>query len=129
MNSVPPPPSDHRLRKRRRSRRLRKKLRIGEFRELGFEIALRLVPDLAAEEDDAFWQNFIVECIEARGLTYGGASTGTVARAGRGSVSAEDRKAVQAWLAARPELACVEVGPLDDVWYPAHAAPMEASWE
>ena len=36
----------------------------------------------------------------------------------RGSVSEEQRAAVEAWLKARPELTSVEVSPLLDVWYP-----------
>jgi uncharacterized protein len=110
---------------KRRSRRLRKKLRTGEFRELGFELALQLDRDLAASADDAFWDAFIVECIEGLGLSYGGSTTGYITRAGRGSASAEDREAVRTWLAHRTELAGFELGPLDDVWYPANAAPME----
>lgn len=110
---------------KRRSRRLRKKLHTGEFRELGFELALHLDKDLAASADDAFWDAFIVECIEGRGLSYGGSTTGYITRAGRGSASAEDREAVRAWLAQRTELAGFALGPLDDVWYPVNAAPME----
>lgn len=112
----------------RRSRRLRKKLRVGEFRELGFELALQFAGDLTTAADDAFWHAFIVDCIERRGLVYGGATTGTVARAGRGSASPEDREAVRAWLAARAEVLRFELGPLDDVWYPAHTVPMEGTW-
>lgn len=111
----------------RRSRRLRKKLHIGEFRELGFELALHLVPNLSAAADDAFWHAFIVECIEARGLSYGGASTGMVVRAGRGSVSVEDREVVRAWLAARSELLSSELGALEDVWYPATTSTKEVA--
>lgn len=107
---------------------MRKKLRVGEFRELGFELALQLAGDLAAAADDAFWHAFIVDCIERCGLVYGGSTTGTVARAGRGSVSREDREAVRAWIAARPEVLRFQLGPLDDVWYPARAAPMEGAW-
>jgi uncharacterized protein YggL (DUF469 family) len=110
---------------KRRSRRLRKKLHTGEFRELGFELALHLDRDLDASADDAFWDAFIVECIEGRGLSYGGSTTGYITRAGHGSASAEDREAVRAWLAQRTELAGFELGPLDDVWYPVNAAPVE----
>jgi uncharacterized protein YggL (DUF469 family) len=110
---------------KRRSRRLRKKLHTGEFRELGFELALHLDRDLDASADDAFWDAFIVECIEGRGLSYGGSTTGYITRAGHGSASAEDREAVRAWLAQRTELAGFELGPLDDVWYPVNAVPVE----
>lgn len=112
-----PPPGG-----KRRSRRLRKKLHVGEFREFGFELALRLDPALADREDAAFWNAFITECVERRGLSYGGASSGFVTRAGRGSVSAEDRDAMRAWIAQRPEIVACTFGPLDDVWYPGHFA-------
>ena len=36
----------------------------------------------------------------------------------RGSVSEEQRQAVENWLKARSELAVCEVGPLQDAWYP-----------
>jgi uncharacterized protein len=108
---------------KRRSRRLRKKLRVGEFRELGFELAMHFHANLAASADNAFWNAFIVECIEARGLAYGGAATGYATRAGRGSVSEEDREAVRAWLAQRPEVSSFELGALEDARYPGGGLP------
>jgi uncharacterized protein len=127
MNPVSKTLGSTRPGKRRRSRRLRKKLRVGEFRELGFEMAVQVAQSLEPAADDAFWEAFIVECIEGRGLAYGGALTGYVTRAGRGSVSAQDREAVQAWLAGRPEVSTFELGPLDDVWYPSYAPPAEGT--
>ena len=109
--------STHRTSRRRgrRTRRLRKKLRIGEFREFGFELAMQLVPNA----DDEFWDDFIVECIERRGLSFGGADTGYLTRAGRGSVSPDDRLEVGEWLAQRVDVSAYELGPLEDVWHPA----------
>jgi uncharacterized protein YggL (DUF469 family) len=42
---------------------------------------------------------------------------GYIARAGRGSVSDDDRIAVEAWLRSRPEFESVLVGQLQDAWY------------
>lgn len=113
--------------KRRRSRRLRKKLHLGEFREFGFALALQFQQALAGNAEDAFWHVFIVDFVEARGLSYGGASTGFITRTGRGSATAEDREALHAWLAQRPELTGFELGPLEDVWYPQSNAAKGAT--
>jgi len=98
-----------------RSRRLRKKLHVDEFREDGFHVRFALRA-LSAAEADRFWDAFLAEAIEARGLTYGGAEEGFVA-ALRGSATEADRDAVRDWLAARPEVMSAEVGSLVDAWY------------
>ncbi len=49
-----------------RSRRLRKKLHIDEFQELGFEVAFRLRDGLSADEMGAFWDAFIGDAIEGQ---------------------------------------------------------------
>ncbi|MCE0460077.1 MULTISPECIES: YggL family protein [Pseudomonas] len=102
-----------------RSRRLRKKLCVDEFQELGFELNLDFKEDLADEAVDAFLDAFLKEAMEANGLGYvGGDDYGLVCLQKRGSVSEEQRTAVETWLKARPELTSVEVSPLIDVWYP-----------
>ncbi len=101
-----------------RSRRLRKKLCVDEFQELGLELNLDLKDDLSVEEIDAFLDQFILEALEANGLTYvGGEDFGLVCLAERGSVSEEQRTAVESWLKGRSELSKVEVSPLVDAWY------------
>ena len=100
-----------------RSRRLRKKLHVDEFREDGFRVRFVLRAPSAAEAG-RFWDDLLAEAIEARGLTYGGAEQGFVAAA-RGSATDAHREAVRAWLAARPEAASVDVGPLVDAWHDA----------
>ncbi|WP_300729264.1 YggL family protein [Pseudomonas sp.] len=102
-----------------RSQRLRKKLCVDEFQELGFELNLDFKEDLADEAIDAFLDAFLKEAMEANGLGYvGGDDYGLVCLQKRGSVSAEQRAGVEAWLKARTELTSVEVSPLLDVWYP-----------
>jgi len=101
-----------------RSRRLRKKLCVDEFQELGFELKLDLKDDLTVEEIDSFLDQFISEALEANGLDYvGGEDFGLVCLAERGSVSEEQRAAVESWLKSRSELTKVEVSPLVDAWY------------
>ena len=89
-----------------RSRRLRKKLCVDEFQELGFELNLNFKEDLS-------------DAMNANGLGYvGGDDYGLVCLAKRGSVSEEQRAAVEAWLKGRSELVDFSVSPLLDVWYP-----------
>ncbi len=103
---------------RHRSRRLRKKLRIAEFQELGFPVSMEYENPLNPDEQEAFLTAFLDEVIERRGLAYGGGvETGFVCRFGRGSVTQEDREAVSAWLLARPDVKSASVGPLTDCWH------------
>lgn len=102
-----------------RSRRLRKKLCVDEFQELGFEINLTYSDGLDANAVDTFLESFLTEAIEANGLGYvGGEDYGFVCLASRGSVSEEQRGQVEAWLKGRSELAECSISPLMDVWYP-----------
>ena len=102
-----------------RSRRLRKKLCVDEFQELGFELNLDFKEGLDDEAVDAFLEAFLTEAMDDNGLDYvGGDDFGLVCSAKRGSVSEEQRATVEAWLKARPELTRVEVSPLLDAWHP-----------
>ncbi|HWV11089.1 YggL family protein [Pseudomonas sp.] len=102
-----------------RSRRLRKKLCVDEFQELGFELNLNFKEDLSDEAVDAFLDQFLSDAMTANGLGYvGGDDYGLVCLAKRGSVSEEQRAQVEAWLKGRSELVDFSVSPLIDVWYP-----------
>ncbi|AUY32940.1 DUF469 domain-containing protein [Pseudomonas soli] len=102
-----------------RSRRLRKKLCVDEFQELGFELNLGFKEDLSDEAIDAFLDAFLADAMDANGLDYvGGDDFGLVCSVKRGSVSEEQRAAVEAWLKGRSELTNIEVSPLLDAWYP-----------
>ena len=99
-----------------RSRRLRKKLCVDEFQELGFELQLSY-PE--STDDAAVEAFFAVEGIEGNGMALiGGEEFAVVCSGKRGSVTEEQRATVEAWLKARPELSSFEVSPLLDVWYP-----------
>lgn len=102
-----------------RSRRLRKKLCVDEFQELGFELTLNFKADLSDAVIDDFVDQFLDDAIAGNGLDYvGGEDYGLVCLAARGSVSEEQRAAVEAWLKGRNELESFEASPLLDVWYP-----------
>ncbi|HEP9622673.1 YggL family protein, partial [Pseudomonas aeruginosa] len=102
-----------------RSRRLRKKLCVDEFQELGFELNFHYKEGVDADAVNAFMLRFIDQAIEANELTYGGCDEfGFVCLARRGSVNEEQRALIEAWLKQQPELASVEVGALVDAWYP-----------
>lgn len=103
---------------KRRSRRLRKKIHVGEFRELGFRFEAELKDGLSPEQVDALADALLDEVIEPRRLALGGwADGGFVAYFGRGSATDEDRHALESWMRQRAEYASVTVGPLLDAWY------------
>jgi uncharacterized protein YggL (DUF469 family) len=102
-----------------RSRRLRKKLCVDEFQELGFELNLNFKEDLADAAIDSFLEAFLHDAMTANGLGYvGGDDFGLVCLSKRGSVNEEQRTAVEAWLKGRDELVDFTASPLIDVWYP-----------
>lgn len=102
-----------------RSRRLRKKLCVDEFQELGFEVQVVYSETLSDEAIEAFFSDFVVEAVEKNGLgLIGGPEYSLVCLGKRGSVSEEQRSAVEAWLKGRSEPQSVEVSELQDAWYP-----------
>jgi uncharacterized protein YggL (DUF469 family) len=111
MNFKPPSPN------KRRSRRLRKKLHIGEFKEEGFEVNFRFCAGLTSEEQVEVLMKFITEAIESRALLFGGGENGFVTKSGRGSTTEADRKAVASWLEHNPFIEQVQVGENEDAWY------------
>ncbi|MBI2876649.1 MAG: DUF469 family protein [Candidatus Tectomicrobia bacterium] len=101
-------------------KRLRKKLRLGEFQELMFALRLRLAP-MGLKELDAFLETFLTECMEANGLGFNGSwgeeAEGFVMHLGRGPLTEENRDQVVTWFRGRGEVVEVEAGPLVDAWY------------
>ncbi len=104
------------------NKRLRKKKRVGEFKELGFELLGDLRPSTSDDDIDAFVDRLIV-VVEARKLGFGGAGgrdgklEGFVTRMGRGSATEDDRIALTAFLAGEDAVVRHEVGVLRDAWY------------
>lgn len=103
-----------------RSKRLRKKLRLGEFQELGFQLHAKIKVGV---DEEKLWDLFIGEAIEANGLLFGGGFgreiNGFVTASGRGSASEEHREALVSWMEVRPEITEYKVGGLVDAWYEA----------
>ncbi|UUY07129.1 50S ribosome-binding protein YggL [Pseudomonas sp. J452] len=105
-----------------RSRRLRKKLCVDEFQELGCELTLSFRDGLSDAEMDSFVEAFLGDAVESNGLGYvGGDDYGFVCLAERGSVSAEQRDKLEAWLKGRSDLTGFTLSPLMDVWYPENS--------
>lgn len=103
---------------KQRSRRLRKKMRVGEFQELGFEYELKVRKALSDEEEEALMDRFVTQLLIPRNLAAAGwVREGFVTTFARGSVSEEDRQATQAWLTAQPEVGEATVSALKDAWY------------
>ena len=103
----------------KRNRRLRKKLHLGEFQQLGFQVSISLKPNLGVADLDQFLDEFILDAIEKNELAFGGGTDGGfITTWKRGSASEEHRAIVEAWLNRRQEVASVTVGPLVDAWCP-----------
>lgn len=103
--------------------RQRKKMRVGEFTELGFSLLVTLKKDTDLGAQDTLLDAWL-EAVDAQGVSFGGhfagAETlqfeGIVFPVGRGSVSADARSALIAWLQARPEVESVDADELADLW-------------
>ena len=112
-------------------KRLRKKLRTGEFRENVFAAEYSLhsefATDSAAEE---FLWRFLEQAIEANGLSCGGGGQGEgweflVSVAKRGSPTDGQRASVGDWLARQPEVERYAVGEFFDGWHGVERTPYE----
>ena len=101
-------------------KRLRKKKRVGEFREFGFAVAFRLDPNLVETEVDAFVDD-LIDIVEDHDLGFGGGGKlewqGYVTRLSRGSATDSDRETLNAFLQHDSRVKAVAVGPLNDAWY------------
>jgi uncharacterized protein YggL (DUF469 family) len=104
------------------NKRQRKKHRLGEFRQFGFELRFCTPKVWSGEDQGAFWHTCIAR-IEALGLSVGG-GTGAcwdvlvTGLRDRDTVTSEQRQALLAWLAARPDVSEIRAGELEDAWYP-----------
>jgi len=105
---------------KKRSPRLRKKLRVDEYQELGFDIAWKLADDITPETLDAFIDKFFAEVIEPNQLGFGGEGDtiwhGLICTQKIGKCTEEHRKAVETWLNNNGATS-VSVSELYDVWW------------
>lgn len=103
-----------------RSPRLRKKLRVGEFTELGFNLKFSLKSELDEAAQHTFFDAFLGESLEQAGLAFfgfddnAGNIEGFVTSSKRGSVSEAQRSGFESWLKARSEVAKIDVSELKD---------------
>jgi uncharacterized protein YggL (DUF469 family) len=95
-------------------KRIRKKIRTKEFREMGFEISFTFNNAKDNASLETFWDAFIENAIEANGLAFGGSCNekwdGFIVKAYRGSVSVAEREQVEAWLKAQPDVTEIKAG-------------------
>lgn len=103
-----------------RSTRIRKKLRVDEFQELGFDVAWKLEDGINGEELDAFISKFFAEAIQPNKLGFGGEGDtlwhGLICTQALGSCTEENRSAVEKWLTDNGATS-VAVSELYDVWW------------
>ncbi len=103
-------------------KRLRKKYRVGEFRELCFHFSFDYKGDVEAPECEQFLHAFVEECIEANGLNCDGSITESgcniTAKAENPVLTNEEqRQAVKSWLEAREDVELQSFSELEDAWY------------
>ena len=98
-------------------KRLRKKKHVGEFREWGVEFDSTLKPGV---DFDVFLEEFLIDCIESRGLIFGGGGGGTKLRGfvelGRGDKHLANLAHVAAWFANSASIENYSIGEPVDVW-------------
>jgi len=93
-------------------KRLRKKLRLQEFRQMGFYVDFDI--NLPLEEDwSPLWVAF-GKFLKTQGLIT---ECCYMTRPGRDSTTDTDREAVAAWLQQQPGVSNLKVWPLDDAWH------------
>ncbi len=101
-------------------RRLRKKRRLGEFAEFGFNIRFAMSPGLGASARNAILDAFLDQ-IERLGLQFGGGGIhdwdGFAELCGRGTATEQHRAAILAWLEQHADIENPHVGELVDAWH------------
>lgn len=107
--------------KGKHNERQRKKLRLGEFQEFGFDVTAKSTKELTPSERQEFVDR-LIQALAERGLLFGGGFNDSlegfvVVDALRGSVTEQQQESFKAWLESCPELTNVQVGPLKDAWY------------
>ncbi|WP_394200183.1 YggL family protein [Shewanella waksmanii] len=103
-----------------RSRRLRKKLRIDEFQELGFDVNWTFNESVTEAQIDSLVDAFIDTVIEPRNLGFHGGGhkewEGIIATQTIGKCTEDDRQAVKAFWDAQ-DVKDVEISELYDIWW------------
>lgn len=102
---------------RNRSKRLRKKLHVGEFQEMGFTVKLIFKPETTEDQKEAFFDKFLEECIEANNLMLGGSYEEFFLCKEKGTCTEDDRLLLVNYLRPHPELYGSDIFELVDAWY------------
>lgn len=99
-------------------KRLRKKLRFGEFQEMGFQVRFDSPKEMTDDDVlDTFWPR-LIDVVEDNSLEIGGSLTSFFATGEtRRTVTEAQRAALGDWLRAQPEVSNVALGPLRDAWH------------
>lgn len=104
----------------KRNRRIRKKLRVEEFKELGFEVSWQFPKGTDDAKIDSIVDGLIKEVIDVNGLGFAGGGDleweGIVCTQSIGQCTDEQRVAVKTYLEAQ-SLENVEVTELFDLWW------------
>lgn len=103
-----------------RSRRLRKKMHIEEFQEVGFSIAWRFPECTSVEQIDQDVDAFISDVIEPNKLAFDGSGylswEGLICLQEVGKCTEEHQAAVRKWLEDR-KFEDVRISELFDIWW------------
>lgn len=98
-------------------KRLRKKLRLREFQEMGFSVKYDLDAAMTEDKLSFFWVK-LIQMIEANHLMIGGGENDFfVATDSRRTATETDRATIQNWLQQQPEVSNITISPLVDAWY------------
>ncbi|SDK11121.1 hypothetical protein SAMN04488540_11925 [Ferrimonas sediminum] len=103
-----------------RSRRLRKKMRIDEFQELGFDLSWRFNDEVSEEQIDALVDQLIAEVIEPQALGFSGGGhkewDGIICTQKLGKCTEAHRQAIETFFADKP-VSDVKTSELYDIWW------------
>ena len=103
-----------------RSRRLRKKMHIDEFQEIGFSVAWRFSEGTSGEQVDQIVDDFINEVIEPNKLAFNGSGylawEGLICLQEIGKCTEEHQAIVRKWLEEH-KLEEVRTSELFDIWW------------
>lgn len=107
---------------------MRKKLKLQEFRELGFIYRAVLSQELDADQQIDLTERLFGEVLAPRGLQMGGSlQDAFVAKRSPGAASDKDLQAVRVWFSRQPDIKCFDVGPLSDAWYGDPDEPVDGT--
>ena len=98
-------------------KRLRKKLRLREFQEMGFRVRFDFIDPKDDEFFTDFWQR-LTQLSEANHLLMGGSLDDFFVQTNSRCPAIEaDREALATWLHQQPKITNSNVSPLVDAWY------------